>query len=101
MVFDHNPLTSNYWFEDCPMIFPTLKAFIRSNKKYLFIFKNVNGEYLGEFYDNEPNENLFIDSFNRKDECGALFERNFNVKVDLNDVRSIEESLDLIDQDIY
>ena len=74
---------------------------VSSNKHYLFAYKDVNGEYLGDFYDEEPNEDLFVDSANRGDVCGALFERNFNVKVDLDDIRTIEESLVLIDQDEY
>ena len=101
MFFSHDPFKQHYWFEDCPMINPTLKKFIESGKKYLFIYKDKNGEYLGDFYDNEPDENIFIDSYNKGDSCGALFERNFNEIVNIVDTASIEKSLVLIDEDVY
>lgn len=101
MVFSHDSLTAEYWFEDCPMLNPTLLKFAKSNKKYLFVYQNELGEYLGDFFDEEPNEDIFIESHNRGDQCGALFERDFTIKINDEDIENIEKSLILIDQAEY
>ena len=98
MVFNRNPLTNQYWFEDCPMLNPTFVDFVKSDKKYLFVFCDKSGEYLGEFYDEEPEEDLFVVRNNEGDSCGALFERDFSKKIDINNVDTIENALVLIDQ---
>ena len=90
-----------HWYEDCPMLNPTIKNFFESNKKYLFAFCNSNGEYLGEFFEEEPPEEIFIKSENRGDACGAIFERDFERKVNLEDIETLERALTLIDEDVY
>ena len=101
MKFDHNPFTLKYWFEDCPMLNPVYVQFAKSNKKYIFVFRDSRGEYMGEFYNEEPSENLFIDSHERGDVCGALFERNFDIVIDENNAESIIRGLILVDQEEY
>ena len=101
MIFNHNPLENSYWFEDCPMLNPIFIEFAKSKKKYLFAYQNNIGEYLGEFYDKEPSEDLFVSSYEKGDACGALFERDFTKEVDINNVETIENALNLIDQDVY
>lgn len=90
-----------HWYEDCPMLNPTIKKFFESNKKYFFAFCNSKGEYLGEFFESEPPEDIFIKSENRGDKCGAIFERNFEKEVNLEVIETLEQALIPIDDDVY
>ncbi len=90
-----------YWFEDCPMLKSAVIKFLKSNKKYLFAYCDSTHEYRGEFYDELPPEDIFIKSYNRGDLCGAIFERDFAKEIDIDNNMSINESLFLIDEDVY
>lgn len=90
-----------YWFEDCAMLKKTYIEFFESNKKYLFVYCNEIGEYLGKFFDELPPEDIFIKSFERGDSCGAIFERDFSKKFDNKNMKSMNEALILIDEAVY
>lgn len=92
---------TDYWFENCPMLNPTIKKFFESNNKFLFAYCNADGEYLGQFFNEEPSEDIFIISEERGDSCGAIFERDFTKKVDINNIDSLENALILIDEYTY
>ena len=90
-----------HWFECCDMLYPTIKNFFLSNKKFLFAYADSILEYGGEFFEEEPPEDIFITSYERGDKYTALFERDFSKKIDLTDMSSLENALILIDEAIY
>lgn len=90
-----------HWYEQCPMLYGTYKKFFASGKKFIYVYIDSNNEYCGSFFENKPPEDIFIQSYNYGDICGAIFERDFTKNVDINDHASLESALILVDEDIF
>ena len=83
------------WTDDCPMLEREFISFIKSNKKFLFVYEDKHGEYFSNQYKYSPRKDIFIKSKKKNYLKAAIFERNFDIKVNNN---SIKASLILIDE---
>lgn len=89
------------WTDDCPMLKREYIAFLKSKKLYMLAYKDKYGEYCSKFLNEEPNEDIFIESKKQGDYCMAIFKRNFDIEVDYTNINTMKKSLILIDESVY
>ena len=87
------------WTHDCPMIFREYIKFFDSNKSVLLVFVDKNGEHRSSIFNEIPNkEEIFKKSKQLGDYRIAIFQRDFNKEVDIEDLNSLDNALILIDE---
>lgn len=89
------------WTDDCPMLKKRYIAFLKTDKQYLVVYKDKNGEYLADFLSREPHKDIFLESLKKHDYCMAIFKRNNKTKIDYNNLKSLKNALILIDECEY
>ena len=90
-------INPKHWTDDCPMLNETYIKFFNSNKRYLIAYQDKIGNFGGTFSNDIPPEDTFIKSYNRGDCSIAIFERNFDIKVDISKPFELKKALKLID----